>query len=121
MTITIAYQDLMLTVIALALAGIAVAVIWAAYRTSRVMREYEQLAPRVERLSVHADELLDHLAEVAEELRNLTSVGVRSVSGNGAGAGADHVDAALAMVRQLSALGIGLKSAVDAYQQKRSK
>lgn len=118
--ITITYQDLVLTVIALALVGIAVAVIWAAYRTARAMAAYESLAPRVEQLSIHADEFLDHLADIAEELRKFAQ-GTRVARGNGAGGGIDQMDAALAAVRHLSALGLGIKSAVDAYQEKRSK
>lgn len=118
--ITIAYGDLMATVIALALVAIAVAVVHAARRIARTMRQYERLAPQIERLSSHTDLLVDHLGQTAEDLRRAAARS-RTTSRNGAAGGVDQVDAALSMIRQLSALGLGLKSAMDAYQESRSQ
>lgn len=118
--ITINYEVLVLTVIALALVTIAVAMAWAAFRAGRVMHQYENLAPKVERLTGHAEEFLDHLADITEGLSNTTTQ-ARGADGNGAVPGSGQVDAALSLVRQLSALGMGIKSAVDAYQHKRPR
>lgn len=117
--ITISYIDLVLTVIAVCLVIITGAITFAAYRTARVMARYEEdVAPEVEALARHAQEFLDHLAEIADDLRGAARTaraGVDSAT-NGMGTGG-QVDAALSLVRQLSALGFGIKSAVNAYQK----
>ena len=117
--ITLTYQDLLLTMIAITAVAVTAAVIWAAYRTTRVAAAFEGLAPRLEQFSIHANELFDRLTGMTDELDSLVRR-ARLSSSNGALERA-HVDVALALIRQLSALGMGIKSAVDTYQEKRSK
>lgn len=113
--ISIAYQDLLLTVIALAMVAIAVTAAWFARRTRRTLDRYEQLATAYERLGLRGEQLLAQLELVAGELRG--AAGHAAAMGRN---GADGVDAALGLVRQLSAVGSGIKTAVETFQQSKS-
>ncbi len=112
--ISIAFQDLMLTVIATTLVVIAVAASWFAYRASRTLERYDQLAPTIERVGLRAEAVLAQTEAVVEELRGV-AVHATSLSRNGT----DGVDTMLGLVQQVGAVGVGIRSAVNAFQNKR--
>lgn len=112
--ISISLETLFFTIVAVSLAAIAATAIWFARRASRTLDRYDALAPTYERVGLRAEALLAQLEVTVEEVRGVAG----RASAIGAN-GADGMDTALGLVRQLTAVGSGLKMAVETFQNAR--